>query len=419
MNVTSIVPSYNKTIPIMDICTDDFLTQDRMDALDEVAIGFLDLLSQHILKKKNIRVYPELIALAYWLRKSNIRSIVADFQKTIRPNKEVVVPRGVSFHVAPSNVDSIFLYSWALSLLAGNINIIRVSQNYSEQTRLLFDTIRECLQAPVFGEITRKNIVLTYQHDNDEISSFLSARSDVRILWGGDETISTIRALPSKPTTKDITFADKFSYCVIKASEYFELDEAKSIEIGNLFVNDAYWFDQMACSSPRIVYFVGEYNVCIKASEKFWGRVADGLHRRQLSDTMFIAMNKLVFLYEFLSDSLPLMNSPKVEQAKPTVVRLSEIRRNQLPGTFCGGGFFWECFLTDLMDLSSTVLWKDQTLTYFGFDKSELQELILSLRGKAIDRVVPIGQAMNFSQIWDGYVLLNELTKRVALFSGR
>jgi hypothetical protein len=105
MNVTSIVPSYNKTIPVMDICTDDFLTQDRMNALDEVAIRFLDLLSQHILKKKNIRVYPELIALAYWLRKSNIRTMVADFQKTIRPNKEVVVPRGVSFHVTPSNVD--------------------------------------------------------------------------------------------------------------------------------------------------------------------------------------------------------------------------------------------------------------------------------------------------------------------------
>jgi len=414
MDVTCLIPVYNKKIPIMKICSDVFLTQDRMNAFDEHVIGFFDVVSQHILKSPNVRMYPELISLAYWLRKGNIIKIISDFQKTIDDNKEVVVPRGIALHIAPSNVESIFLYSWALSLLAGNINIVRVSQSQSEQTNLLFDTIRECVQFKGYKEIGRKNIILTYQH-NEELNAFLSARSDVRVLWGGDETISAIRSLSAKPTTKDISFADKYSYCIIKASEYLKLDVEKSAEIGRLFVNDAYWFDQMACSSPRIVYFVGSSSECLEARQNFWRTVAEGLHMRQMSDTMSVAMNKLIFLYEAVIEDVSLLGNTTFEYDKPAVVRIADIDRDRLPSAHCGGGFFWECFIEKLFDLSSAIHRKDQTLTYFGFEKSELKEFVLSVRGKGIDRVVPIGQAMDFSPIWDGYVLLNELTKRVSL----
>ena len=36
-------------------------------------------------------------------------------------------PRGLVFHVPPANVDTIFVYSWALSALAGNSNVVRIS----------------------------------------------------------------------------------------------------------------------------------------------------------------------------------------------------------------------------------------------------------------------------------------------------
>ena len=416
MNVTSIVPVYNKEITVTEICSDDFLTQDRMNAFDGIAIGFLDAVSQLILKSPNIRTYPELISLAYWLRKANITKIVVDFRKTIDEDKEVVVPRGVAFHVAPSNVDSIFLYSWALSLLAGNINIVRVSQNHSEQIILLFDAIRKCMQNMDYNEIVSKNIILTYQH-NEAISAVLSENADIRVLWGGDTTISSIRSFPAKPTTKDIAFADKFSYCVINSNKYNKLDQEESTEIGRLFVNDAYWFDQMACSSPRIVYFVGSPSECLTARQNFWRSVAAGLHKRQFADTMPVAMNKLVFLYESVANEVSISNKAKFEYDKPTVVRLADIKRDRLASDHCGGGFFWECSIEKLDDLSNYVHRKDQTLTQFGFEKEELREFILSLRGKGIDRVVQIGQALDFAPIWDGYVLLNELTKRVCVLT--
>ncbi|MFC6804089.1 acyl-CoA reductase [Deinococcus caeni] len=43
------------------------------------------------------------------------------------------MPRGLVFHVPPANVDTIFIYSWLMSVLAGNRNVIRLSSR--EPTR--------------------------------------------------------------------------------------------------------------------------------------------------------------------------------------------------------------------------------------------------------------------------------------------
>ena len=264
-----------------------------------------------------------------------------------------------------------------------------------------------------YDGVAKRNIILTYKHDED-ISTFLSERADVRILWGGDDTITSIRSLPSKPTTKDIAFADKFSYCIINAGSYLQLTEKRCKDIGRLFFNDAYWFDQMACSSPRIVYFIGDSASCEAASSKFWGNIADELKKRRFGDTMSVAMNKLVFLFESALENIKLIKPRIFEYDKPSVVRI--VGNNScIPSVHCGGGFFFEHFLNRLNDLISIVQPKDQTITHFGFKKRTLEIFILSVGGRGIDRIVPIGQAMEFSPVWDGYVLLNELTQRVSL----
>jgi hypothetical protein len=58
---------------------------------------------------------------------------------------------------------------------------------------------------------------------------------------------------------------------------------------------------------------------------------------------------------------------------------------------------------------------RDQTLSYFGFARSQLKELALSLPIRAIDRIVPIGTALNFSTIWDGGNLLQSFSRQVDL----
>jgi len=66
-------------------------------------------------------------------------------------------------------------------------------------------------------------------------------------------------------------------------------------------------------------------------------------------------------------------------------------------------GMFFEYSLTNLRDLADLIEPKVQTITYYGFEKGDLVGLVPELFLKGVDRVVPVGQALNIGPIWDGY----------------
>ncbi len=410
MEVTIFAPQYYLKSELENFLNDNFFSQKPLSPFNNINIEFLSSLSKNILESKEIKNFPELVALAYWLRKSNITTIINNFQKEINEH-EIIVPRGFAFHIAPSNVDSIFLYSWALSLLIGNINIVRVTQDVNQQLELLLSIVRDIFKEDKFAPILSRNLIVTYPRD-EKINRFISLHSDIRILWGGDETISQIKILPSKPVTKDITFADKFSYSIIKAVSYNNLSEDKKAIQATQFYNDAYWFDQMACSSPRFVLFIGNQNECEEASKAFWKSLERELNRRSKSDSIDVAMEKLVYMYESISRTEKASAVFPTNNNKPTVLKVEIEEINKFRES-CGGGFFFECYLENIDALTNLISRKDQTLAYFGFEKKELIDFAKIVNGAGIDRIVPIGQALNFSPSWDGYSLLNELSKRV------
>ena len=411
MDIIEFIPRYIEHLEIENILNEKFIKQNYLKPFDEISIQFLSTLSQTILKHKGIKHYPELVALAYWLRKSNISTIIGQFKKDIN-RSELIVPGGLAFHIAPSNVDTIFLYSWALSLLAGNLNIVRISQSQNEQLDLLLSLVRKVLINKKWLPIFERNIVISYPK-NDNINIFISSLSDLRILWGGDETVINIRQLPSKPTTKDIAFADKFSYSIINASGYIKIASQERIQIAKHFYNDSYWFNQMACSSPRFVIFSGTKRNCENAGKLFWDNLGKELKRRNQKVTIDVAMEKLVYMYETMSKTISelILNNGN---DKPVVLRVEKNEINNLRES-CGGGFFFECFVNNLDEFIKLVGSNDQTLTYFDFSKNALKNFISKVNGKGINRIVPIGQALNFSSTWDGYSLLNEFTKRVEI----
>ncbi len=58
---------------------------------------------------------------------------------------------------------------------------------------------------------------------------------------------------------------------------------------------------------------------------------------------------------------------------------------------------------------------KDQTIVVHGFDDAEIDTLLRSLPNRAVDRIVPPGQATDFSTVWDGSDLIDILTRKVSL----
>jgi hypothetical protein len=80
-----------------------------------------------------------------------------------------------------------------------------------------------------------------------------------------------------------------------------------------------------------------------------------------------------------------------------------------------GGGFIVVEFITELATLIGRVRPAHQTLTYYGFTRAELTDFAKAATLVGLSRIVPIGQALSFDAIWDGYDLFRELTRTVRI----
>lgn len=109
-----------------------------LPAFSESVIEFIAALSNKILTSTVFNKNPELIAMAYWMRKSKIAKLEqAYFANSKHERAMIRLARGTVFHISPSNVDTIFMYSLLLSMLVGNCNIVRLSSKQNDQLNLL------------------------------------------------------------------------------------------------------------------------------------------------------------------------------------------------------------------------------------------------------------------------------------------
>ena len=351
--------------------------------------------------------YPEARALAYWMRSAEVTRMEAAFDE-LGSASVVLQPRGTVFHIPPANVDTIFVYSWAMSTLLGNRNLVRMSSRASEQSNLILDVIREVL--PDHPEVARSTAMLTYGHD-DTITTAISAVSDTRVVWGGDATVNRIRALPLPPHATELSFIDRFSLAAISAPAYTALPEAERDALVERFFNDAYFFDQMGCSSARLVIWVGD---AAAASPDFKARLRSMVRTKGYEVQAATAVAKLGQAYRGMIDA----DAVALDNGDSALTVLTVDRFPHVRGDFCGGGFLYELTVDSLTEVADDIRRADQTLAVFGIPRDDLVELVTRLSGRGIDRIVPIGKALDFSRYWDGYDLFSEFTRKVTIDPG-
>lgn len=369
---------------------------------DEV-IFYLNELSSILLRMPEVRHYPDVVTFAFFCRKANLLHL----QKEHATNS-LRLGRGLVFHIAPSNVPVNFAYSLICGLLAGNNNIVRLPGKQFRQVDLIVEALRTLSADERFDMVSRMVHLIKYDRGGIETTTY-SALADVRVIWGGDETIRTIRQSPLPPRSYDIAFADRYSVCVLNAISILEEPSLDKIVEG--FYNDTYLFDQNACSAPQLMVWVGTENKIEKAKEYFWTALQQYVDRKYKLEPI-LAVDKLSAFYRqaILSDVV------KEENKNNNLwrVRLRELSAD-ISQYRCAGGYFSEYSTTDFNDLASIVTTKYQTLAYFGFSKDELQQFVLNNHIKGIDRIVPIGKTTDFSLIWDGYDLITMLSREISI----
>lgn len=371
---------------------------------DASSIDFVREFSRRILQLPELRQFPELATLAHWFRPAAIEHLSRQAKET----SDVTLARGLIFHMAPANVDVLFAYAWLLSVLSGNCNIARLSQKPSMQRDALTKILRAMHDDGSHPRILERTVLLTYPHD-DATTILLSRHCHARIIWGGDQTVARIRAIPLAPLAVELAFPDRFGVAAFNAQCFVEASEDELGELARRFCNDTLWFGQQACSSPRTVYWIGDNAAVRSAQARFWPQVLHAAASHDDEPAALMARITDAHLIAAQGTQLKLSGSLDQFPLRLSAPQATGTQREQQSGH----GLLMEITLSELSELAAQLDDRDQTLVQHGFEAQELQQLLATVRNRAIDRIVPLGRALDFHHIWDGTDLLGTLTRRI------
>ncbi|MBN9601523.1 MAG: acyl-CoA reductase [Afipia felis] len=361
---------------------------------------FLNALSRAILTDREARGHSDLATFGYFCRKANLARAIADV-----PSAGARFGWGTVVHIAPGNIPLNFAFSFVMGLLAGNSNIIRLPSRHFSQTRLCVAAIDRLFADPIFEPIARRTRFVQTDRDSAALKGLIAEAAGL-VVWGGDATVRQFRALPKSPRCVEVYFPDRVSSLLVDAAGYLTLSEDDAKLSARRFFNDTFLVDQNACSSPSTVFWLGDNNDIAQAKKRFWPLLAEILNSEYTIDpTARIDRN-----LDILRDVITVGHAVNLA-TEHDIWRLDDPEVIGLPLRF---GTFLELPVTQVTQVLTHLRTNEQTVTTLGITPEEVfRQLAVDGQIPGIDRIVPIGSALDISFNWDGKEVLSILSRRV------
>lgn len=373
---------------------------------DPQAVDFLADLSAELLRDPAARRQEAAAAFGFWCRRAHLEALAR--------RHAVPLPRlgrGLVFHLAPSNVPVLFAYTMAIGLLAGNANVVRLSSRRTEAETALLAPLRRVLARPEHAAVRARTALIAYDR-NDAITAAYCAACDARVVWGGDATVAALRAMPMPPHAVELSFPDRWSLAVLSQAAFTVLTDGERADLAHRFYNDTYQMDQNACSSPRLVLWLADGG-SPDCRRLWWETVAAEVEARYPFGP-FQAARKLERLYQcaMTMTDPPVASVQRYRGNRLYVAGLERLpaQPEQLQGGF---GLFFESTIAGLEQLPPLLSPRVQTLVCGGLACGEVARFLAERRVRGVDRVVPLGQALEIDTIWDGKDLIAALSRMI------
>lgn len=341
-------------------------------------------LAQFLLSSADGKAIPEIVALAFWVRKSHLVQIEETLAAEIKQPK----PVGKVFHIAPANVDTVFFYSLILSVLSGNQNIVRISNRSGDITHTLIKLINQFFELHPSNNLKQLVAVVEYDAAETELTEVFSQWADLRVVWGGDDAIHTISQIA--PQTHQVVFPDRYSVAVIHLQSREDIPKAV-----DALLTDLLPFRQQACSSPKALLW---WHTEPQLQQAFWHTLAEkaAQHPQQFSMSdhveQIINSQRLLMLTAIQSSGLESFGGIRV-------MSVNQVIPEQL-ALHSGFGLLLSSELQALDKLPFAD--KCQTVSVFGLTDQELDILASYQVEGRFKRSVNLGQSLVFKPVWDG-----------------
>lgn len=370
----------------------------------EIVCSFLDDLSKAVMSSPEAKKYTDVISLGFWCRKSNILKM-----KEKNSPDGYRLGRGLAFHIAPSNVPTNTFYTLIWGLLAGCYNIVKAPSRYFGQIELVCGLICRLVEER-YKELKPFINIVRYARDSGW-TEYFSMKCMVRMIWGGDDTIRQVSAYAMQPRAKELRFSDRYSLALLSLGKLREITPLELKKLARSFYNDTYLMDQNACSSPHLICFLNDCGEkdCQEVKARFW----EALYL----ETLRYDLEEIKSMEKFTISCELEMQYQEIESVKRYGNRLYVLSLNDVPddiekirGRY---GLFLEYEAESFVRILEKLSPKTQTCLYYGINPKEVAETIVSSGSSAVDRIVPVGEALSIKAVWDGYDVVGELSRRI------
>ncbi len=403
------IPIPNNLLTKMSVIAGSFeaITNSPVEIFNDARVEFLSELSRRLLANSLAKTLPDIATFAFWCRRSNLTKMRNSYLK----NEVLRMGLGLTFHICPANVPINFAFSMAFGLLSGNSCVLRLPSKATPTVDVLVNEISAQLDDPQFSDLREALTLLRFERD-DEINSYWMSVADGRVVWGGDATVAHMRKFSSKSRSREVAFSDRYSLCVIDPMSIIKMQEKRLMQFCNDLFNDIYLMDQAACSSPQLIVWIGQREDVISAQAMIWPEVVKIAEQKYSLEAVKV-VDKFV---QACRSSIDDPHVVAIERYSNVLYRVSlsgvDLQQDECRGYF---GTVHEVVLPELNELASIINERYQTLTLEGIDTAVIRNWITRNRLRGIDRVVPVGKAIEMDVVWDGYDIVQSLSRVIAI----
>lgn len=369
--------------------------------LSQLRIDFIQDLVKELSRDPKSKKFVQIFFLMKWLSNKKINKLLIKYK-----SEKFRFGRGIVFHVCPSNMPLNFFYSFIFGFLSGNSNIVKVSSKKYQEEIIVINALKKVFFKKKYNVFKKTNLFVKYNNQK-KINDYYSNICDIRIVWGGDETINKIRESFISPKSYDVTFPDRYSFSIINLNFLKNKSRKYLLKIANNFFYDSYTLNQNACNSPHIVFWLGKEK---KIIDVFWNLLSSIVEQNN-----FLDYKPILEKFDFILQKINQLNIKNIIKYKNNIYVAKNFSSKRLENIRGINGIFFQKEIVHLSQIQNYVDKKCQTISYIGFKKKDFVAMLDHKHFEGIDRIVPVGKSLEISFDWDGYDLIRTLSRTITI----
>jgi len=345
--------------------------------------------------------------IASWCRRARLEPLIDDalvsrafldrfIASPNRPDRAYMAfPRGLAVHWMAGNVPTLGFLSLIQGLLTKNANIIKIA---SQSDRLLADLLGVLADVKTPDGLLGRTIaeavsVVRYDHERKDLGAVFSQAAETRIMWGGDDSVAQIKALPMQTDVQDIVYPAKTSLIVI-SRETLALNDLEPVT--RKIAQDIAVFDQKACASPHTIFLETDDDADI---ERFAGALRQSMERAAKTLVSAVPSGQSVSAIMNLRAQYDILHKAWYSEGVQYTILSDD--KMQL-GPAIGNRTVYLRKVGALEAIAALITPKVQSVG-LSVPEPRMDSVTTALGAAGVQRFTPLGAMTHFDSPWDGF----------------